>query len=81
MSEFKYGLTAPPFHVRCKTTTAPYFKDMDDITERIVIGKDGNTYKVPSNLQYKDWKDCYVNHTISHEELLQRTKKKYIIKK
>jgi len=27
MSEFEPGVTAPPFHVNCRSTTVPYFDD------------------------------------------------------
>lgn len=60
MKEYLAGATAPPFHVRCRTTTAPYYADMDSFAERIARGKDGTTYYVPANMQYKDWYAKYI---------------------
>lgn len=60
MKEYLAGATAPPFHVRCRSTTAPYYPDMDSFAERIARGKDGKTYYVPANMQYKDWYDKYI---------------------
>ena len=38
MSEWKVGVTAPPFHVHCRSTTVPYFDDeFDAVGERAFI--------------------------------------------
>lgn len=58
MSDYEPGVTANPFHPRCRTTTAPYFDD--DYGSRIARGKNGKTYHVPSNIKYKEWKKKYV---------------------
>ncbi len=31
MKDYEPGVTAPPFHVNCRSTTAPYFDDDFDI--------------------------------------------------
>lgn len=59
-TELETGLTAPPFHVYCRTTTVPYFDDMDDIAERIARGADGKTYNVPATMTYHEWYRKYV---------------------
>lgn len=53
LSDFEPGVTANPFHPRCRTTTAPYFED--DNSQRIARGNDGKTYHVPANMTYKEW--------------------------
>lgn len=60
MSDYEPGVTANPFHPRCRTTTAPYFDDDDDYGERIARNRDGEVYYVPSNITYKEWKKKYV---------------------
>ncbi len=60
MKEYLAGATAPPFHVRCRSTTAPYYPDMDSFAERIARGADGSTYYVPANMQYPEWYDKYI---------------------
>ncbi|WP_096269391.1 minor capsid protein [Paucisalibacillus globulus] len=59
MSDYEPGVTANPFHPRCRTTTAPYFQD-DNYGERIARGKDGKVYYIPSNITFKEWKEQYV---------------------
>lgn len=62
MKDYQVGVTAPPFHVWCRTTTAPWFLENYD-AERIARGTDGKTYKVPGDMNYKDWKEKYVKET------------------
>lgn len=59
MKDYQVGVTAPPFHVWCRTTTAPWFPENYD-AERVARGTDGKTYKVPGDMKYKDWKEKYV---------------------
>lgn len=62
MSEWKVGVTAPPFHVNCRSTTVPYFGDeFDSVGERAARGEDGKTYFVPGNMTYKQWQKSFVN--------------------
>lgn len=61
MSQWEVGTTAPPFHVRCRSTTIPYFDDDFDIGERAARGADGKTYYVPANMKYKDWEKAFVD--------------------
>lgn len=62
MSDYKEGVTAPPFHVKCRTTTAPYFNDEFEFGERAARNTDGKTYYVPSNIKYNEWYKKYVNN-------------------
>ena len=62
MKDFQVGVTAPPFHVWCRSCTAPWFEDNDDGT-RIARGEDGKTYQVPANMKYADWKEYFVDKT------------------
>ncbi len=56
MSQYEAGVTAPPFHVYCRTTTVPYFEDdIETIGKRAARGKDGKTYYVPANMTYREW--------------------------
>lgn len=61
MSDYKPGITAPPFHVYCRSTTAPHFKDNFDAGERAVRGADGKTYYVPDDVTYSEWKKAFVD--------------------
>lgn len=62
MSQYEPGVTAPPFHVWCRTVTAPYFEDNFG-GERAARSADGKTYYVPDTMKYKDWKEHFVDKT------------------
>ncbi len=59
MKDYQVGVTAPPFHPWCRTTTVPYFED--NYGERAARGADGKVYYVPSNMKYKEWKEKFVD--------------------
>lgn len=61
MEDYKTGLTAPPFHCRCRSVACPSFGD--EFTEgekRAARGMDGKTYYVPADMKYGEWKEKYV---------------------
>lgn len=55
MKEYEVGVTAPPFHVFCRSVTVPYFDDEFSLGERAARDADGNTYYIPDNMTYKEW--------------------------
>lgn len=61
MKEYEVGVTAPPFHVFCRSVTVPYFDDEFSLGERAARDEDGKTYYVPSNMTYKEWKKSMVD--------------------
>lgn len=62
MSEWEVGVTAPPFHVWCRTVTVPYFEeDYGLVGERAARGEDGKTYYVPADMTYDEWKKSFVD--------------------
>lgn len=62
MKDFEPGVTAPPFHVYCRSTTVPYFNDdFDDPGERAARDENGETYYIPDDMKYKDWKETFVD--------------------
>ncbi|HCQ5686171.1 TPA: minor capsid protein [Clostridioides difficile] len=60
MKDYQVGITAPPFHCRCRTTTAPWFEDEEGY--RAAKGEDGKTYYVPSSMKYNEWYEKYVKN-------------------
>lgn len=61
MSEWKVGVTAPPFHVHCRSTTVPYFDDeFDAVGERAARGANGKTYYIPADTTYEQWSKKFV---------------------
>ena len=68
VKDYQAGVTAPPFHVYCRSTTAPYFDDEFDVPgERAARDKDGNTYYIPADMNYREWEKTFVNTNIVHE--------------
>lgn len=60
MKDFEPGVTAPPFHVWCRSTTVPYFEDNYG-GERAARGADGKTYYVPDTMTYDEWSKSMVD--------------------
>lgn len=56
------GVNYPPFHPNCRTTTVAYFEP-DEFDEqfglgtRLAKGPNGQYYKIPANISYKEWKN------------------------
>lgn len=63
VKDMQAGLTAPPFHVRCRSTTVPYFDDDFGVPgERAARDEEtGQTYYIPDDIKYKDWEQTFVN--------------------
>lgn len=61
MKDYEPGVTAPPFHVWCRSTTVPYFDDEFNVGERAARGEDGKTYYVPDSMKYPEWKKSFVD--------------------
>lgn len=61
LKDYEVGVTANPFHVRCRTTTAPYFEDMEG--ERAARNEvTGETEYVPADMKYSEWKEKYMDN-------------------
>lgn len=63
MSEYNPGLTAPPFHPNCRSTTVPYFDDefTADETRAARDAADEGYKRVPADMKYGEWKEKYID--------------------
>lgn len=64
MKDYQAGVTAPPFHPCCRTTTAPHFDDWEELgvdRERVARNDKGDKYFIDGNMTYKEWEKQYVN--------------------
>lgn len=62
MKDYQPGVTAPPFHVYCRSTTVPYFDEQFDIGERAARDEEtGKTYYIPDDVNYQEWKETFVD--------------------
>ena len=58
MKAYQSGITAPPFHPNCRSTTCPYFDDEFTVGEmRKAKDLEGKTYKVPATMSFREWKE------------------------
>lgn len=60
LSEAEPGVTAPPFHANCRSTTVPYFPDEIDPGERIAKDAKGRTIMVPGDITYTEWQERFL---------------------
>lgn len=63
MKDYEAGVTAPPFHVYCRSTTVPHFdENFGQIGERAARDEEtGKTYYIPDDMNYQDWKKTFVD--------------------
>lgn len=60
LAEKETGVTYPPLHARCRTTTVAYFDDYDPETERrSARNEDGKAITVPGSMTYSEWKQKF----------------------
>lgn len=58
VSEAEVGVTYPPLHAYCRSTTIPYYED--NVQERIARDEDGKNQAVPGDITYEQWEKEYV---------------------
>lgn len=76
MKDYEAGVTAPPFHPNCRTTTIPFFDDWEELgvkPERAAREGEGGTYEVPADMTYKEWKEKYTINN-NNDAIPQREK-------
>lgn len=76
LEDFAPGATAPPFHNRCRTATAPYFNDEFTVDEERAArdDSDGSYYSVPGNMKYQEWYDKYVKEEVKLKDAIKVVK-------
>ncbi len=82
VSDYKIGVTAPPFHPFCRSTTVPYFNDeFTDGEKRAARGEDGKTYYVPANMKYEEWYDKFVEKGSDNDIIKLKDEEQYALNK
>lgn len=80
VSDYQIGVTAPPFHPFCRSTTVPYFND--EFTEgekRAARGEDGKTYYVPADITYEEWYGKFVEKYSANDIIKLTDKEQYAL--
>lgn len=57
LTQYEPGVTVPPFHPRCRCTTAPVIPEDFADGLRIARDEDGEEYYVPAGTKYTEWKN------------------------
>lgn len=76
MKEYEVGVTAPPFHPNCRSTTVPYFEDEFTAGEQRAARNEatGKTYYMPADMKYGEWEERYVS--LQSDSIINSAKKK-----
>ena len=81
MPMYEPGVTANPFHPRCRCCTAPYFADLGG--ERAARDLDGEHISIPANMKYDEWKREFVDkarqerYNNKRDQIRQRIRTEY----
>ncbi|MGP1567508.1 MAG: minor capsid protein [Peptoanaerobacter stomatis] len=67
------GVNCNPMHPNCRSTTIPYFSDMQG--SRAARGVDGKTYSVDRNMSYRDWYNSLSEEEKKQMEILAKMDK------
>ncbi|MEY8357063.1 minor capsid protein [Lachnospiraceae bacterium 54-53] len=76
MKDYEVGVTAPPFHPHCRTTTVPHFDDEFSAVE-MRAARDpvtGKSVEVSASMTYKQWHEEFVK-TDPQAVLLEKLQK------
>lgn len=63
LKDYEMGVTAPPFHPWCRTTTVPHFDDEFTVGEQRAARDEetGKTVYVPAGMKYEEWRKEYTD--------------------
>lgn len=67
MSDFKTGITAPPFHCWCRSCIIPHTPKLKG-SKRAAKNDEGKTYYIDGNMKYNDWKEVFVDKTKTYKQ-------------
>ncbi len=70
IKDYDVGVTAPPFHVLCRTTTVPYDEDNFE-SVRSARDEEGKSIYVPENMKYKGWADKYLMEKNGNSDIMK----------
>lgn len=73
----KPGVTMPPFHCYCRSTTVPYLGELEG-EARAARDKDGKTVFVDGGLTYEKWRELYGE---KYSKGLKERPNKYVVAK
>lgn len=69
LAQYEPGVTVPPFHPRCRCTTAPVIPEDFADGLRIARDEDGEEYYVPAGTKWTEWKSRQKPDTSTFQSL------------
>ncbi len=81
MKDYEPGVTAPPFHVYCRTCTVPYFADNDENGMRAARDENGKTYYVPADMTYEEWQNRFTRTAETSWVTKKKTSNEYSVQR
>ena len=60
LKNYEIGITAPPFHVNCRSVTIPYFDDEEEGERAARDPETRKTVYVSDKMTYKEWKQKFL---------------------
>ncbi len=67
------GVNAPVFHPFCRCTTAPYFPDDFEDSQRFARDKDGKPIYVPNSMKYSEYYEKYLKNN-NNSDIIKETR-------
>lgn len=71
MDEYEVGVTAPPFHPRCRCDISPAFDDWEELGINVRRAardpETGKTVHIDGNISYEEWKKKYVKDRLEND--------------
>lgn len=80
MSDFKTGITAPPFHYWCRSCIIPHTPKLKG-SKRAAKNDEGKTYYIDGNMKYNNWKKVFVDKTKIYKDWQKENKDSNVIHK
>lgn len=75
LKDYEVGITAPPFHVCCRSDIIPYYDDKDSNKE--VTTKNNSTKKaISKDMTYQEWKKSFVANNTDMKQKISKIKNK-----
>ena len=69
LTQYEPGVTVPPFHPRCRCTTAPVISEDFADGLRIARDEDGEEYYLPAGTKWTEWKSRQKTDTSTFQSL------------
>lgn len=61
LKDYEVGITAPPFHVCCRSDIIPYYGDDKDNNKETTIKNNSTKKAISKDITYQEWKETFVD--------------------